>query len=197
MAKLVRLVHEGAEAFLADKNAQLSWGSDLEELRPKEIPHSEAELIISLSRYAENTGRRSWQASLLLGCSLLRDQYVRGRNKIVNERACKALARYVLTLIDSLFDKIGETAFKVVPAMSGKRNALSLVRTKSDYTASHVSRSHFWNIGQLSIDACKALGRRVADDLLIHPNKRWQEIGLDYSLDPPEYLCLTGKTQAS
>jgi hypothetical protein len=194
VAKLVCLVHQGAEAFLADKNAQLSWGSDLEELRPREIPRSEAELIRSLRRYAETTGRRSWQASFLLGCSLLRDQYLRGRNRIVNERAYKALARYVLTLIDSLFDIIGAAAFKVVPAMSGKRNPSSLVRTKSNSTASYASRSHFWNTGQLSTDKCKALGRRVAEDLLIHSDKRWQEIGFEYTLDPSEYLRLVCKT---
>lgn len=125
-ATLVSLVLNGAKVFLRDKGAQLSWEDDLERLRPQEEPRSGADLVTSLSRYAQATGRRSWQASFLLGCSLLRDNYVHDRIKIANERACKSLARYLLSLVDSLYDAIGETAFKVVPAMSGKTHTSKL-----------------------------------------------------------------------
>ena len=123
---LVSLVVDGAAAFLKDTDAQLSWEGDLERLKPEEAPRSGADLVMSLNRYAQATGRRSWQASFLLGCSLLRDNYVHNRIKIANERACKSLARYLLSLVDSLYDAIGEMAFKVIPAMSGKTNAIKL-----------------------------------------------------------------------
>jgi hypothetical protein len=114
------LVLKGAEIFAHERKTQLGWYDDVEEMRPKKAPSSDTDLVTIFDQYSQVTGRRGWQAEFLLGCSLLSCRYARRKIKHLNERGCKAFARCVISLLNSLFDKMGAEAFKVIPAMSGE-----------------------------------------------------------------------------
>lgn len=88
---------------------------------------------VSLYQYVNATSKRSWQAKLLLGCSLLHDLWCTEQKAINNNRAYKALARVVLSMLDALFDEVGEIAFKAVTALSGERRTW-LLPTKMKLT---------------------------------------------------------------
>ena len=82
------------------------------------------ELIDSLERCVKATSERNWHARFLLGCSLLHDLWGQKR-QIPNGRAHRALARIVLSMLDALFDQVGETAFKAPTALFGEHKTLS------------------------------------------------------------------------
>lgn len=129
--KLIRSVSEGGIFFLADESAQLRWKRDLERVSPRKVPSSEADLVAVFSQYSQATEKRCWVATFLLGCFLLSNRYGRGRKRYANERAWKGLARYVISLLDSLFAEIGETAFKVIPALAGEREHVSQIEGRN------------------------------------------------------------------
>ena len=125
-AHVVNLVVSGASSILCNGDTPIAWKYDLEQIKPKlnqSIYHG-PELIDSLEQYVKATSERNWHARFLLGCSLLHDLW--GKQKqITNGRAHKALARIVLSMLDALFDQVGETAFKAPTALFGKHKTLS------------------------------------------------------------------------
>jgi hypothetical protein len=195
VSELVNSVLEGAKIFVKDKKAQLSWYDDIEKLRPKKASCSEADLITTFIRYSQATGRRSWQAEFLLGCSLLSSRYVHERIRHPNERGCKSFARCIISLLNSLFSELGEEAFKVIPAMSGEGIIMECKTVeKLTHVASYTTDSPSSRFGQLSKTNCLLVGRELASALLRQSDNEWKDIHIRYAFDPAEILQLTNRS---
>jgi hypothetical protein len=195
VSELVTSVLEGAKIFANDEKAQLSWYDDIEKLRPEKASFSEEDLITTFIQYSQATGRRSWQAEFLLGCSLLSSRYVHERIKHTNERGCKSFARCIISLLNSLFPSLGEEAFKVIPAMSGEETIKECeTEEKLTHVASHTTGSPSSRFGQHSISNCDLIGKELASALVRQSDKKWMDIDVRYAFDPAEILQLTNRS---
>jgi hypothetical protein len=115
---LIAAVLQGTAAFLGDDHAQRTWhdrrarlslelqlnGNPLETLREKVF----------------HNGGNDIQAELLLGSVLLLVQCERGITGHHSDTQHRRFARYIFTMLNVLYIYVGDNAFNIIPALSGK-----------------------------------------------------------------------------
>lgn len=113
---------EGAAKRLTRPEVRVTREQNFDQPKPEETPVCGNDLVEKFNIYYEDASAHRWQALLLLGCSLLNTAYRGRRESARNQRTCKNLARYVISLLNSLFPTIGTKAFTVIAAMSSMSN---------------------------------------------------------------------------
>jgi hypothetical protein len=115
---LIAAVVRGAAAFLADEHAHRTWHHCMARLS-LELQLTEDPLAI-LREKVFLDGGYDIQAELLLGSILLLVQCERGVPVHHSDTQHRRFARYIFTMLNVLYNYVGDDAFNIVPALSGK-----------------------------------------------------------------------------
>lgn len=126
---VVAAIVAGGQTWQSDPHTRLEWEQDLERQKPTNHCVKPEELTMQCRHYASSVESRSWQATFLYGCALiLRAEKHDGRRKRTTCNPTKKtascyetrLARFVIELINGLFTSARESAFNIIPALSGE-----------------------------------------------------------------------------
>ncbi|KAF2768337.1 hypothetical protein EJ03DRAFT_336988 [Teratosphaeria nubilosa] len=173
---LLAKILEGAADFQQDKGAQVSWLSDIELLKPKGCAVDVDSLLGEHEKYADAACTRSWQATFLASCAALLQ---RRRPMFPQDAATKQLryrrrifAQLIINLINKLSESVGQTAFKIIPALSASKSKLTPQSAMIRNTIGKGTPELIAEVSQgLLSDKCK-----------------WIDIDARVALDPALYL---------
>jgi hypothetical protein len=115
---LIAAVVRGAAAFLGDEHAQRTWHDCIARLS-LELQFTENPLE-TLREKVSLDGGYDIQAELLLGSILLLVQCERGVTVHHSDTQHRRFTRYIFTMLNVLYNYVGDDAFNIIPALSGK-----------------------------------------------------------------------------
>lgn len=133
VSTLVTAVVQGAANFLGDDYARCTWNSRISHLCFQFTKES----LENLRDEAARDAGCNIQAELLLGSALLLFRYERGITAHHSDTRYRRFTKYIFTILNVLCVYVGDEAFKIIPALSGKSWKTRLSKRSYLLTSQH------------------------------------------------------------